>query len=278
MRTFITWLVVLGLHLVPCSVYAKDVGPGREIAAIRHDLPILLRHFESSGADIVSVVIDGDQAVAVSGDSGKYEFFALTRLLGKWWFQDPITASGSASPCTNGIGIPEALMMQARASIDLTTPTPAPTARPGEYVTPRTQSDCEFESGPYRMRFTQPDGMPYRLPITIKTRAPSEGESWLTPCNDAFLFFSGTYEYGNDALAPTSPLRIPAGMTIDIWFPFVLDTLKTYRLTIGYVNPVILKLSGTLTDNTLHFTLPAFAIDPRAEIKGEIDGDPQRCP
>jgi hypothetical protein len=59
-----------------------------------------------------------------------------------------------------------------------------------------------------------------------------------------------------------------------VWFPFVLDAQKTYSLTIAHVAPIIGPINGTLANNTLQFTLPAFAIEPGVEIMGEIDGDP----
>lgn len=99
-------------------------------------------------------------------------------------------------------------------------------------------------------------------------RRPTEAESWLAyPGGNSYLFFSAVSH-------ATAPVHVDAGTTLDVWFPFVLDPTYRYSLTIAHADPVIGPINGTLHDNVLHFVLPAFSIAPKAQIMGEIEGDP----
>ncbi|HVA26542.1 MAG TPA: hypothetical protein VNF68_00045, partial [Candidatus Baltobacteraceae bacterium] len=201
-RTLIAWLVVLSLQLAPRVTYA-DVGPGREVQAIRHALPIILaRRLRASGLDPKNLVVDDvtvhrNDAVAKWLDGDVSETSPLHYSLGTWWY--------------------------------------------GFYaVTTRLAGNDTTESAPLG---------------DVLIRPPTQGESWLTPNDDSYAFFSLTPK-------TAATVRVEAGMNIDVWFPFVLDPSKTYTLDIAHTEPTIDSVKGMLKDNTLHFVLPAFAAQP----------------
>ena len=113
-----------------------------------------------------------------------------------------------------------------------------------------------------------------KLPATsaaeVKTfygRAPTESESTQVAHGDAFYFF--TFE-----IAGPKPVTFPAGTTMDVWFPHVLFPNLRYRITAGWATKSFGPISGTLTNNTLHFVLPGFTLAPDDSMMYEIDGDP----
>jgi len=107
------------------------------------------------------------------------------------------------------------------------------------------------------------------LIVGFHGRAPSEGEMPPTPYMNGYYFFSLL----TDAAAP---VNVKAGSTLDVWFPFVLDPNEHYALWLGFVDPEISAIPGTLRDNALHFELPAFTTRPGKTALGEIDGDVRR--
>lgn len=95
-------------------------------------------------------------------------------------------------------------------------------------------------------------------------RAPTEAEMPPTPLMNGLYFF-------NLVTDATTPVNVQAASTLDVWFPFVLDPDDRYVLWLGFVDPDIEALPGTLKDNALHFELPAFATRPGKTALGEID-------
>jgi hypothetical protein len=71
----------------------------------------------------------------------------------------------------------------------------------------------------------------------------------------------------------SSPVKINAGSTLRVWFPFVLDTEKRYRLLLQGANPSFEAVVGSLKNNTLTFTFPAFLIPAGSTLHGEITGE-----
>lgn len=104
-------------------------------------------------------------------------------------------------------------------------------------------------------------------------RAPTQAEfapnyqpapGWGGP--DAVCFF-------DIGLGGAKPVTFERGTAIDIWFPFVLDDRLRYNLSFFSAGKPSGMIFGTLFDNTLHFVLPQFTIDPRDALMAEIDGD-----
>ncbi len=118
------------------------------------------------------------------------------------------------------------------------------------------------------LAFAPSDGGNGAKLANIESRAPTPAESWTNrPGGNSYFFFSGTVQ------AP-QPVHVQRGTTLDVWFPFVLDTSLTYSLTIGGEGfTPIGPIDGALADNTLHFVLPAFTAPPGVDMMGEIESD-----
>jgi hypothetical protein len=293
-RTLIAWLVVIGLHLVPCNAYAQDAGPGREVKAIRHDLPILLQSRTKISIDAVAVA--GDQALAQIDSDGAQKIVWLKRRLSRWWYVESIAfdSEGRASFCAGDFGVrakspsPELLQLAglpgnlvtvAVSALPLLQHAPSPGPATFnihcDYAAPTAELTQRqlWGQGPYSVTsdFAHNDAGANAY-LLVFERIPTAAESWLTEGGNAYFYFSAKFKHSPVAV------HVSNGTTLDVWFPFVLDTNKTYSLTIAHVTPVIGPINGTLKDNTLHFVLPAFAIEPDATMMGEIDGDPPDDP
>lgn len=302
-RTFTTWLIVLGLSLAPLATQAQDVGPGREVRAIRHDLPIIMTGLIPSRLQVDAVVVAGSNALVQAHAYDATLVIVLSRRLQTWWFENDayILANGEASSCwtypradNTGVtpdflrllGVPQQLIDLATERLPLaidgsrpaaSTPPPNAVVKPGINVEciPRTDWIAVVRSE-QTVITTQNYSMHIRLGtsdatstvrLDISGRSPTEGESWLTRNENSYFFFTAT-------VSSPSIVHIDRGTTIDVWFPFALDPSKTYSLTIAHTDPTIGPVNATLKDNTLHFVLPAFAVEPGIEIMGEIEGDP----
>ena len=117
-----------------------------------------------------------------------------------------------------------------------------------------------------RIAFAPSDAPAAAQIVSVSGRAPTEAESWLTPGGNSYFFFSGTV---NSA----APIHVQSGTTLDVWFPFVLDTSLYYGLTIAHADKPIGPIDGTLKGNVVHFALPAFTLPPGATLMAEIEGD-----
>jgi hypothetical protein len=104
-RTLIAWLVVLGLQLTPHVTYAEDGGPGREVRAIRHDLPIILAsRIDLKGFAIDTVIVSDNAALVQAKASNVPVMFVMVKRLGLWWLDNRIVVSGGiAIVCSTGM-------------------------------------------------------------------------------------------------------------------------------------------------------------------------------
>ena len=280
--------VLLALAVWPTAARADDVGPRRDIAAIRHDLPVLLAAGPYAAAPpqrFESVVVSGADAVAECYACSLTALLRLHYRYDRWWLL------GYVAPSSSGMltaGVPQALVALARSHVTMTQKTDAATPQP-----PCKTFSCYFVSGaiydagapgqiPFNANVRGFTSEGYRPTLTfapsdastdaklanVTGRAPTRAESWANPpSGNSYFFFSGTVQ-------SPQPVHVQAGTTIDVWFPFVLDPTLRYSLTIAAPNAMSLgPIQGTLTDNTLHFVLPAFTAPPGAELMGEIEGN-----
>ena len=309
MERFVALLLLVSA--LPLAARADDYGPRRDIAAIRHDLPIIERQAEMypgvvRSVAIDSVIVDEGDALAQWHDTGTDER-AIARLnykYGRWWLLQS-TSFGDrgyllAHCPPDSAPTPQFLI---KAGVN-----PTLAALAGEHM-PIVQeatalvSQYANDDPHYKIcsevfhidREYSPEVLPFQTVgrrliegdqyhvmvqlakndadqeasiIGPQSRAPTEAESWANPPGgNAYFFFSGTVH-------ATKPVHVQAGTTIDVWFPFVLDPSLRYSLTIAAPNAMSLgPVEGTLTNNTLHFVLPAFTAPPGAELMGEIDSD-----
>ncbi len=94
-------------------------------------------------------------------------------------------------------------------------------------------------------------------------RAATVAEMPPAPGENGYYFF---------ALSAGGAQRLDRA-TLDVWFPFVLDPNQRYVLWLGFVEPEVRALPGTLQHNVLHFALPPMSFVPGKTALGEIDGD-----
>lgn len=283
--------LLLALAACPLVARADDVGPSRDIRAIHHDLPILLmRDLRAHNISPSAVRLDG---VAISGDLAMVQWHAEKRSgivgmelrFGRWWLDQrapvdaPIDYAGYG--CA-GLQAPfQALVPVARdhlPAIDAMIARQAHAPKGGAMGIP----DCPtiihswfpaptMLAAPYEatIAFAKTDVYPETGASLedLNGRAPTKAESWITPGGNSYFFFSGTVK-------AEQPVHVQAGTTLDVWFPFVLDPPIKYSLTIGGAGfTPIGPIDGTLSDNTLHFILPAFTAPPGVDVMGEIESD-----
>lgn len=275
-RASFAWLIAaLTVGLVsglPHVTLANDVGPGKEVRTIRRQLPVLLAEsydFQNRSAIVDAVRVSGAGALAQWHAGADSQTAYLSRRFDRWWLVD------SSLQC--GIGnVPADLL-----------PSPPPQAQPAGQgllvkagaptCDPYWINDLRFLSGAEQMPtsmggylarfvFASNDAPEGALLAGVQGRAPTEAESWMTDGGNSYFFFSGTVQ-------SSAPIQVAAGTTIDVWFPFVLDTSLHYALTIAHADKPIGPIDGTLKDNVVHFVLPAFALAPGAELHGEVEGD-----
>lgn len=296
------------LLLLPAISRADDYGPHPDLRAIRHDLPII--EAMAPALKAAEVIVEGNEALAYEA-SGR--IWVLRRRYDRWWLEDWIDVSfnGSAwhnADCNEGgptvaflehSGVTVGLANEAAQHLSVVkqaqlfqSPRRATTD-----LTP-VQQNAPLGGGGSRncVRFGGPVGLPdslysgagfqdrtdhYRLTIFFGTmdappnadltqlrgRMPTEAESWMTRGGNSYYFFSAD-------IRSEAPIHVKSGTTIDVHFPFALPPEKKYSLTIGFADEPIGPIVGTLKDNTLHFVLPAFSVQPGAHLMGEIEGDP----
>jgi hypothetical protein len=75
------------------------------------------------------------------------------------------------------------------------------------------------------------------------------------------------------AVSSSKAVTFDRGTVVDVWFPFVLDDQLRYNLSFVSAGKPSGMIFGTVFDNTVHFVLPAFTLDPREPLMAEIDGD-----
>ncbi len=258
LRTVLAWFGASTLGLVfalPHVTLANDAGPGREVRAIRHDLPVLLAGRLGSphvakGDVVVDAVIIQPHGIANAEwhTSDQHRIDEFVRIDGWWLLRNEWTPQGGEhlGDVTNPPGIGGV-----KAAVDFSRE-------------PQLLDDLNG----YQMRiaFAPSDADAAAQVTSISGRAPTEAESWLTPGGNSYFFFSGTVD-------STAPIHVQSGTTIDVWFPFVVDPSLYYALTIAHADKPIGPIDGTLKDNVVHFVLPAFALPPSATLMAEIEGD-----
>jgi hypothetical protein len=251
---------------------AGDVGPHADLRAIRGSAPILLGHFLSSPVAIGDAVVDGDAAVVTWRAGGVTGLATFARRSAIWWLVASYDTGGPAvgrtsAQLANDLAIPVTLarLLEAHVpGIDALQPIERRVTQPDcVRCGPELWNDADgFEA---TLHFNA--GEAWDPSFAIRGRAPSAAEMPPTPNVDGYYFFRLAAPKG------ALPVRVREGATLDVWFPFVFDAAKHYILRLSLVEPDPESIEGTLRDNTLHFTLPAFATIPGSDAFGEIDGD-----
>lgn len=150
------------------------------------------------------------------------------------------------------------------------------TVRPDTMVQPRggTNHPPRFQTSGYdfTLNYSANDASSAKF-TQIYFRPPTPAEflpnhalapGWGYP--NAVCFFDVTIGGGK-------PLAFKSGTTIDVWFPFVLDDQLEYSLSFSSNDTPSGLIKGTIFDNTVHFVLPEFVLQPDKPLMAEIDGD-----
>lgn len=274
-----TLAAVVALLIAAAQIaYADDYGPQTDIRAIRRDLPVI--HARDGHAIVDAVVVGGDEALVQWHEESVISIDLLHRLYDRWAYVAQVTHGGINCAGNPVFDSPLWGNAERHLPIPAPTPTPKPNGRAVYHndgialcdpAPPafdfNTQTQSWLDSG-YLVRFepTPNDASKGDALAELAFRTPTKAESWEAPGGDSYFFLSATVE-------SRTPIHVRAGTTIDVWFPFALETNKTYSLTIGFTDEPIGPIDGTLKDNSLHFVLPAFSVHPGAHLMGEIDGD-----
>jgi len=304
----------LALAAAPANAYEFGTSRDRDAVRwdAQRLLARTIAEEKKTPADLVitDVVTDGDWALAVYHIGDYQGFMTLHKFWGQWWDMadgaidgskdgvecamlrttPPVTFNpetgigfGLSDECLKRAGLPDMLIAQAR-NIDAVK---RANAAKNAYVA--KAKECRplcgkkiIASGgaitdPYAATTagfvtTLSYGKVVALPPDIMVshfygRAPTEMESTQQPHGDAFYFF--TLE-----LSGSKPVTFPEGTALDVWFPHVLFPNLRYRITAGWANTSFGPIKGSLADNTLHFVLPRFTLEPGESMMYEIDGDP----
>lgn len=214
----------------------------------------------------------------------------LVRYLDRWWdaldesaqngcrwerIVFPLTAHSALSPAMDAAAnvhnarFAALQSLQPCAAAEPSTPAPVPFSPGGAPIHPALQATSGYDLSLHLAASHVPPGTRVTL---LYGRAPTAAEMLPAPTpprdwggpNDVFDFDVQIGGRQSVAFAP--------GSSLDIWFPFVLDDALRYRLSFLSAGKVTGPLEGSIFDNTLHFTLPAFTMAPGDPLTAGIDG------
>lgn len=295
-------LVFLIAACWPPAVYAlpNDYGPTAAVAAIRHDLPILLGGLKDEGlTSIVDwVVTDGTEAVALWHAGKRHGVVVLRWELARWWWRAGDTYELGAELWTpmevpgNGIegcnvdlgGPPSAHDLLAQGFISRTLAEQLsgrlrarPTSGPAYYeCMPSSNYISIYEGDGFDAGLFHEDDTAYTWSFTLKRSKLAEDQQ-IADGTSLFLFLLSAqlkprdYSPLPNSTWPPSGATFSRGATLDVWFPYVLPIRKHYTVRLSGVVPEIADTPGMLRHNVLYFKLPPFTLEKGAVADGEID-------
>jgi hypothetical protein len=271
----------------------NDIGTPSNIAAIRHDLPILLSDelsYINAKASIDWVVTDGRRAIAAWHAKNYRGYVTLAYQSDRWWW----TAASTKGPLPSGERVlywsriyygpgfgdcggfdtygPAAKDFLLAGLIDDAIYRSVKSRLRTEPL-PKTlievQAHCDT---PFREDFTngyeaaQSNQTPEGVSVQFGRRVPGQSAD-LTSVGSHFDFLLRSERYGK----PESPESFTVrAFKLSIWAPFVLDKQNKYSLSIRDVTPEIAEVQGSVTNNVIEFTVPAFETHTGAVARGEI--------
>jgi hypothetical protein len=255
--------LIFALAVWPLVAHADDAGDLSDVRALEHDLPIL-RSLQSP-ITVESMRYFGIGAIVAWRIGHFHERDQMLKRYDRWWFVQILSTYEEPSPqptCTPG-----GVCLTSSGGISLFTPEGTfrgPVLFGDGFGRPLWTTDGGYRVG---LHFAQSDSSNDAAITDFRTRIPTQAESWITPGGNSYFFFSGTVK-------SEQPVHVHAGTTLDVWFPFVLDDALRYSITLAAPHLMSIgPIDGTLKDNTLHFTLPAFTAPPGADLMGEIESD-----
>jgi hypothetical protein len=265
--------------------HSGDSGRQADVAAIRHDLPILMSTEVNNVEPLVIewVATDGYRALASWRASPFRGFATLAKRNGRWWWTGE-SARDAGGFWTQMTAPPQGL---GKCFDSMKTPPSAKQIYDDGYINKATYAvsrgrwktvqlselklvDCnrngaESSSGDYFLRFNPragADGIRYAF------GNPASQDR--TDLEDR----GGHYDFDLSARVDNTKKDARAGALLSakltLWAPFILDATETYTLDIPNASPPILGLRGTLQNNTLTFALPPFKAPLASILRGTI--------
>jgi hypothetical protein len=273
---------------------AGNRGTAVAIAAIRHDLPLLLAarlrdvHVKPS---VDWVVANGNNAVAMWHAGKNRGIVSLRFRSDRWWWRGAATATwpgewtpmwvpGRQASCFGyavAPGPPSAHDLLAQGFIDKAL---ADELSDRLRATPTTGipelkecfPDTRYIKSPtdaYDATFFHKEDVGWRW-FTLHGRAAAGSSKATIPGADTYYVFTlSAQAFPADAPPPT--ITFASGSTFEVWFPYVLPTDRRYTLRITGVLPEPASISGTLRNNVLRFVLPSFTLRTDVPAQGEIE-------
>lgn len=262
---------------------AADYGSPEAISALRRDVPLLLAAGLKSQRlqpHIDSIFADRSEAVIVWHAARNRGVIVMRYVRQRWWWRAGSTTTddrgyqywsrlGSPGDNLNGCN---AIVRHSPSTKDL---------QEAGFITPTFAALLSKRLPTWRTRAAH-------LPLVICDRmaqvAWGDGydATFRATSSNAWGPFRGSRpkidrmppEYYRFTISANSvaSVAVESNSTLDVWFPFVLDTKDTYALHLIGVEPAIDGVAGKLEDNTLHFVLPAFTVPEGSSAEGAIVG------
>jgi hypothetical protein len=284
---FLVAVLLAGAIACAGASSTRDYGPPKAIAAVRHDLPLLLAaSLKPTRPTIDWVITDGEDAIATWHVGAVRGLVAMELKSGRWWWRAAATRNPGAHGAWTRLLLPGGFLgscptwFKAAPSVQdllaqgfvnehlvaILSRRLEPAKPPGGGLL----VDCRPVSGfansmddGYYASFLRNRKDHITVPVALTGRGSTIGPSGHRL--SAVTYYAFDFSESLFELA-----RFRAGATLDVWFPYVLDKRVRYVLYLRNIDPEIVALPGKLENNTLHFTLPAFGLRAGTKAHGEI--------
>jgi hypothetical protein len=284
-------LVLLSAFAPAAAAHSPDVGSVVDVAAIRHDLPILMSadlNGLAKPTKVEWVVTNGHRAMASWLAQPYRGIVALVKRNDRWWWAAGSTRTPDGLWSALNYPIPDVggcaakLKWPPSAKEALTLGYIGKSMYPALYSRLRTTPlppmhvilihYCDGgeapDSGDYIVYFQISGGVDgIRYPFV---KRDSQQQTNLFDKNGRYDF--NVIAVYDPKIAPKASLT--HGAVLRLWAPFVLDESKTYVLDVSGIEPPIAGLRGSLKENILIFALPAFTLRAQSMARGTIRREP----
>lgn len=269
-------LLIACVILCPCSARA-DSGPSAEVHDLHALLPSLISsqlrasgdvlepRGQASSITIQEVVIKGSDAIVHWTDADFPQFDGIAGLrhsAGRWWY---VSSDFGTWPSLPAFG-------SALALAEDNTSLWIAEHKLGAHRFVNCDGSIEQLQGRLPGLFSPPCGWTdnlYEYVDSFFLRLTFGINRWSLPGVHFSSLYGGRLDTGFCFTTTLdSAQRINAsGASIDVWFPYILNPEGRYTLSLAQVSQPVF---ATVHDNTLHFTLPAFSVEAREALDGEI--------
>jgi hypothetical protein len=290
-RTFFASLTAFAVVFIcvgsaPKAAENSDFGDPAQVAAIRHDIPILLDErlaYTHRTPVIEWVVSDGYRAVANwdAGDIGG--LIALALRAGKWRVVSEVgrDADGWWSPLgypygcrhnnlrePSGRELVDANLIDAGLlpSLEQRLVPNVPTTPFKDLIVDCYSTIASQTLNGYHLTFSPHYDDNTRMAFSFVESA-SDKPSELSSSGDSFRFRIAANDWSDRPSSATATVREGR---VTIWVPFVLDAGRTYVLSLDGNAWSVAAIKATVKYNTLTFDLPRFPMRAGTIVNGVV--------